>query len=301
MKKEVLNFYKKTSLYTDLGLYKEQLRYLSGNIKELSLFVRNTSIHPFDLLNEEEKNDKNNFYGDMTQVPNTSLVFENDLLPTALSMIAELYRRNSNFINGIDITDKIHVCCRENAILLCALLKLNGYSARVRSGFTNYVTTNFQAGDHWITEYYDEINQKWILVDCCMMYDKEILDEFKIDFDLLDIPRDKFIFGAQAYLGLRNKVYKEDEIYYASDPVTLGLKAALRGLFYDFHSLMNDEIIFLHVPAYIVDKNFELSEEEYQELDKLAKLMLDPDKNFYKLKHIWDNEPKFRIMKGGLN
>lgn len=29
---------------------------------------------------------------------------------------------------------------------------------------------------------------------------------------------------------------------------------------------MNDEIIFLHMPKYIQDKKFELSEEEYKEL-----------------------------------
>lgn len=90
-------------------------------------------------------------------------------------------------------------------------------------------------------------------------------------------------------------------IYYASDPATLGLKASIRGLFYDFHSLMNDEIIFLHLPKYIQDKKFELSEEEYIELDKLAELLLEPDKNFDKILYIWNKEPKFRIMSGALN
>ncbi|MCI8575111.1 MAG: hypothetical protein HFI09_01445 [Bacilli bacterium] len=39
---------------------------------------------------------------------------------------------------------------------------------------------------------------------------------------------------------------------------TYGLKVALHDLFYDFHSLMNNEIMFLHLPKYICDKNFEL-------------------------------------------
>src|SRR5699024_10730279 len=95
--------------------------------------------------------------------------------------------------------------------------------------------------------------------------------------------------------------YKTEEIYYASDPATLGLKASIRGLFYNFHSLMNDEIIFLHLPKYIQDKNFELTEEEYKELDKLAALMLDPDENCDELLQIWNNEPKYRIMSGALN
>lgn len=59
---------------------------------------------------------------------------------------------------------------------------------------------------------------------------------------------------------------------------------------------MNDEIIFLHLPKYIRDKNFELTEEEYKELDKLATLLLNPDENFAELIKIWNHEPKFRIM-----
>lgn len=64
---------------------------------------------------------------------------------------------------------------------------------------------------------------------------------------------------------------------------------------------MNDEIIFLHMPKYIQDKNFELSEEEYKELDDLANLMLNPNENFSKLQEIWNTMPKFRIMSGALN
>lgn len=64
---------------------------------------------------------------------------------------------------------------------------------------------------------------------------------------------------------------------------------------------MNDEIIFLHLPKYIQDKNFELSEEEYIELDNLAELLLEPDKNFDKILDIWNNKSKFRIMSGALN
>ena len=64
---------------------------------------------------------------------------------------------------------------------------------------------------------------------------------------------------------------------------------------------MNDEIIFLHMPKYIQDKNFELSEEEYKELDNLANFMLNPNENFSKLQEIWNNMTKFRIMSGALN
>ena len=55
------------------------------------------------------------------------------------------------------------------------------------------------------------------------------------------------------------------------------------------------------MPKYIEDKKFELSKEEYKELDNLAKLMLNPNENFKKLQELWKNNTKFRIMSGALN
>ena len=302
MDEEILNFYKQTSLYTDLGLYKNFAINLPNDIKELCILQRNQIIHPFDLGDEEWRSDTNSFYGDMTKISKTSLIYENDLFPTAQSMIAELLRRNKNYSKDRKIEDKIHVCCREQAILLASILKAKGFSARVRSGFATYCNiSNKEAGDHWICEYYNDKGKRWVIVDADMYFDEDTLLEYHIDFNLLDIPRNKFIFGAEAYLGLRKGKYNDNEIYYTSSPKTIGIKATLHGLFYDFHCLMNDEIIFLHLPKYILDKNLNLTEDELKELDGLATLMLEPDNNFGKLREIWNDEPKYRIMSGGLN
>lgn len=296
MRKDILEFYKQTSLYTDLGLYKDFAKNLTDNINDLCILQRMQIIHPFVYSNPDIRKETKCFWGDMTKVPITRLDYEDDLFPTALSMLSELLRRDNNYNNQRKAENKIHVTCRGQAILLAATLKAKGYSARVRSGFSPYIKYDGVNYDHWITEYYDEIENRWILVDA-----DEHCPGHEMGFDLNDIPRDKFLFGAEAYLGVRNKKYKDEEIYYSSDPATLGLKASIRCLFYDFHSLMNNEIIFLHLPKYIQDKNFELSSEEYTELDKLAELLLDPDKNFNELKYIWENNLKFRIMSGALN
>lgn len=70
---------------------------------------------------------------------------------------------------------------------------------------------------------------KWILVDVDMFCQGDT-----VDFNFNDVPRDKFISGATAYLSLRNGKYKENEICYASNPLTLGLIASIRSLFMIF-------------------------------------------------------------------
>ena len=211
-------------------------------------------------------------------------------------MLAELLRRDETYGMKRKVEDKIHVTCRGETLLLTSILKAKGIPARARSSFVEYLRHDGVYYDHWITEYYNYKENRWVLVDA----DNQWGDK-KIDFDLNDIPRDKILFGADAYLKLRNNEINSENILYASEPATLGLKAAIRALFYDFHSLMNDEIIFDFVPRYILLKDFELSEDELRELDYLANLLLNPNENFAKIKDIWAKNLKFRIMAGGLN
>lgn len=297
MKKEdIINFYKQTSLFTDLGKYKGFAKKLPNDIDELCILQRMQIIHPVVFKIYEIKNKFIHIWGDLNQISATRLRYEEDYFPTAQSMLAELLRKNSNYSINREAKDKIHITCRGQAILLASILKAKGIAARARSGFATYIENDGINYDHWITEYYDELENKWKLVDA-----DEYFPDYETGFKMTDIPYDKFIFGAEAYLGIRCGKYKDEEIYYASDPVTLGLKAAIRGLFYDFHSLMNNEIIFLHVPKYIYNKKFELSEEEYLELDELAKLLLTPNENFKELLDIWNNKTKFRILAGAFN
>ena len=151
--KDILGFYKKTSLYTELGLYADFAKKLPDDIGELCSLQRNQIIHLFDLSDEVMRKDSNSCYGDMTKIPPTALCYENDLFPTAQAMLSELLRRNKNYSLNRKIEDKIHVCCREQAILLASILKAKGIPTRVRSGFAKYVNTSGKAaGDHWITE-----------------------------------------------------------------------------------------------------------------------------------------------------
>lgn len=292
MKEDIMEFYRQTSCFTDLGFYRDFAVNLPDDIRELCLLQRHQIIHPVAIM--MQRGVKDTFHGDMTKIPVDRLLFENERYQTAVSILAELLRREERYSLERKIENKLHLCCREQAILLAAILKAKGKAARVRSGFAGYISQDGVNHDHWITEYYDQEKARWVLTDadCCCE---------DVDFNIYDIPEGRFIFGAQAYLCLRKNRYREEEFLYASVPPTIGMKAALRALFYDFHSLMNDEIFFWHVPAYLDRKDMEPSVEEYEELDELAKLLLCPNENHEALRKVWEQEEKYRIVAGGFN
>lgn len=293
--KKIINFYKKTSSYTYLGLYQKMMKSLPDDIKKLCLLQRKQMIHPSIFLNAKIRNCKNCFWGDMTEITNTCLLREDDILPTAISMIGELLRKNKDYSLNREAKYKIFVTCRGQAILLAATLKAKGIAARVRSGFAQYPKNNGVYWDHWITEYYNEKEKRWILVDadCCC--------NDNLDFNIYDIPRNQFITAAQLWMAFRKDklhLIKLGHAYYGMENTQL-IEILTTALFYDFHCLMNNEIIYVHLPKYLKDKKFLLDDDDYIELDQLATAMLDPDKNFHLLEKIWNNEEKFRVMIGG--
>ena len=71
-----------------------------------------------------------------------------------------------------------------------------GVAARARCGFGAY----FEKGkfiDHWVTEYWNESQQRWVLVDAQL--DQRQRELFGIAFDPLDVPRDQFLVAGDAW------------------------------------------------------------------------------------------------------
>ncbi len=110
--------------------------------------------------------------------------------------------------------------------------------------------------------------------------------------------KNTFDFPADAWLKARSG--ETDEYHFENADGHDGLEAVSWELFYDFHCLMNNEIIYLHRPEYILGRFDKLSKDELEGMDNLALLMQKSDDNFDKLMEIWNTNKKFRTMKGGL-
>ncbi|MCU7724827.1 transglutaminase domain-containing protein [Actinoplanes sp. KI2] len=92
--------------------------------------------------------------------------------------------------------DRFAGTCRDFAVLLCAMLRETGIPARARAGFAGYFTGGF-FDDHWVTEVWHD-DRGWHLVDA------QIAGAPKgtytdSDIDPLDVPRDAFLVGGQAW------------------------------------------------------------------------------------------------------
>ncbi len=100
--------------------------------------------------------------------------------------------------------------CRHFATLFVALMRSKGIPCRARCGFANYFIPGKHV-DHWVAEYWNADQGRWILVD--VQVDEPQRQLYRVDFDTLDVPRDRFLVGGDAWRACRN----------GADPMNFGI------------------------------------------------------------------------------
>ncbi|MBQ9834240.1 MAG: hypothetical protein IJO33_03510 [Bacilli bacterium] len=278
MRQDILDFYKKTSMYTNYEGFYEYFKSLPDDLEELRKIIRNNIIHRVCLLRAFKENNE----AITKHYPWYKNRCDDDILLTAPAMMAELFRQDERGLtNSRKVEDMIIVTCRYVSVLTASILKAKGYSVRVRSGFAPWIRDN-EACDHWICQYYNEEEARWV--------------DYDVDEEIHDDPTKKLIMAAESWLDVRSG--KKDCSYFVHGSRLRGLPMLARSLFFDFHALMNDEISYLFFPTYIDtdEEFFKLSPDDLKELDDLATLLLDPDKNFDELKYLFRNDKKLRAL-----
>lgn len=284
--KEVLEFYLQTSIYTNYDPYKEYYQTLPNDIKTLANLVKSQIIHRSEL--RQGCLHHNQFL----LFPWYRYRAEDDILMTAPAMTAELFRLNKNGFVKRPIEEKLVLTCRYAAVLMVSILKSKKIPARCRSGFSKHTPDRKTANDHWIVEYWDNKQMRFIRVDVSRITQVN-------HYNLYDIPKGIFDTAAEAWLNVRTGKRKIED-YRRGHRKNLTILA--QALFHDFHALMNDEISYRFTPPFISteEKVNNLTTEELKDLDQLAKLMLDPDQNHEKLKKIFETNVKYRILNSPL-
>jgi transglutaminase superfamily protein len=176
--------------------------------------------------------------------------------------------------------------CRHFTLMHVAMLRSHGVPARARCGFGAY----FEKGkfvDHWVTEYWNERAQRWILVDAQL--DAHQRELFKVLFDPLDVPRDQFLVAGDAWRLCRTS---------KADPKAFGI-LDMHGLWFiagnvvrDLAALNNREMLPWDVWGPMVQNDDEI---DVGLIDRLAALTSDPDAHFAELRAVYDAGPPLSV------
>jgi hypothetical protein len=117
--------------------------------------------------------------------------------------------------------DRFVGICRDFTLLHCSFLRHVGIPARLRSGFADYFGTTGFHGDHVVTEYWDE-KRGWLLADA-QLTDPAVTANWPVDFDPMDVPRDRFLVAGAAWQAIREN---------GADERTFGLHGPQEGPFW---------------------------------------------------------------------
>jgi hypothetical protein len=181
--------------------------------------------------------------------------------------------------------------CRHFTVLIVAMLRAQGVAARARCGFGDYFGSDaFE--DHWVCEYWNAGQERWILVDA--QIDARQRELFPIDFDVTDVPRDRFLVAGEAWAQCR--AGEADPGIFGLSPVKeFGSWWIAGNLMRDVAALNNVELLPWDCWGVMPGPQDTIDEERTALFDRLAALTRTPDAAFAELRNIYQADERIRV------
>ncbi len=156
-------------------------------------------------------------------------------------------------------------CCRDFTALTVAILRHKGIPARARYGTATY----FEAGyywDHVIVEYWN--GERWVGVDSQLSPD----DPREFDFDIRDVPRDKFLVGGKGWQLARGGM---DPKLFGLGSIQGGYEFIVTEILLDLAALNRDEHLCWECWGYSDQNYTTFTEDDLTFLDEVARVTED--------------------------
>jgi hypothetical protein len=177
-------YYARHGLITTAGVRSAEVRALPRDIDGLCKILQGVLIHRdiapwlYDLTLSKEQRDIAN------------------IRPVA-EMLSRIHAIDDSELTVMREPNRRMPCvCWHFSTLLVGILREQGSPARSRCGFGAYFNPG-RFEDHWVAEYWNTSQRRWILVDAQL--DAVQRKTFKLDFDPLDVPHDRFIIAGDAW------------------------------------------------------------------------------------------------------
>ena len=179
--------------------------------------------------------------------------------------------------------------CRDFSVTLASMLQSKGIPARPRCGFGAYFLPNHYE-DHWVCEYWNEAEQRWVLVDAQL--DELQQEVLKTSFNTLDVPRDQFLVGGAAWKMCRSG---------KADPDQFGIfdmhgMDFVKGDFVrDVAALNKVELLPWDCWGMIFMEYASLPPDDLSLLDRLAELTCSDVPDFAMVRQLYESDPRLRV------
>lgn len=262
---KMLDFYREPGPMTSAGEYTEVLNSLPADSERLAAVIQGLLLHEHwaptygQVLSDERRSDTHNRSA-----------------ATILERVCAVDGRPLGEPRPLEA--RIVGTCRNFTLLMVAIMRARGVPARARCGFANYFVDGLNV-DHWVAEIWSDEEQRWKLVD--PQIDDFQLGHLSIDFDLLDVPRDRFLVAGDAWKRCRAG---------DADPATFGIMD-MHGMWFIGGNVMRDLASLNKVEMLPWDDwgamprpDQAISDDRLPFWDDLAELTSHPDEHFDQLR-----------------
>jgi hypothetical protein len=279
LQQQILNHYASPGALTSAGKYTGLLAELPNDVTGLIRIVQGLVIHEFVAssfygvaLSEERKAESH--IRPLEQMLERILALDNRPLTVA--------RPPERRLVGV---------CRHFVVLLLGLMRARQMPARCRCGFGAYFNPGYFE-DHVVCEYWNAQRERWHLAD--PQFDDVWRDRAKIDHDILNVPRDRFLIAADAWAMCRSG---------KADPNKFGIaRGDLRGkwflaanLVHEVGALNKVEMLRWDAWGAMPKPGDSLRDDQLTFFDQLAAITQAPDESFEELGRLYDSDDRLRV------
>ena len=179
--------------------------------------------------------------------------------------------------------------CRDFSVTLASMLQSKGIPARPRCGFGAYFMPDHYE-DHWVCEYWNEAEQRWVLVDAQL--DELQQNVLKTSFNTLDVPRDQFLVGGAAWKACRNGQANPEEFGIFD---MHGMDFVKGDFIRDVAALNKVELLPWDCWGMILTEYASLPPDDLSMLDRLAELTSSDVPGFDMVRQLYESDPRLHV------
>lgn len=242
------DYYLSQSIISDPRDYQWMFADLPSDISVLRACVSQLYLHYADAIGLHFKINKTKY-----------LSLDYRFVSTQLAHMLEVDRHY--LIKPIAVQHKLMGICRDSALMLCSILRSQQIPARLRCGFINYYKPNCYL-DGFCVQYFDT---QWKTIET--RTSAVLFQRLSLDFELTNVPNDRFITAAKAWLCYRQNQLPADQF---KSHIYSGEKIIRNRLILDFLCLLKVEPLIWDIWGDMNNKDI-----DYTFYDVLAELIIE--------------------------